>query len=351
MVGTTSEVFLGLTLGCARCHNHKFEPLTQHDYYRMVAVFDPLAAPAQGPRPSWRCRSARRRSSPRRRGATTADRGGRRQRSPGQEGERLRRPRRPDRVARAREIARLRRETPDLPRGYFLSEPSPRPPVTHLLLRGQATAPGPGVGPGVPAVLVASQPEFPGSRRSAKTSRRRLALARWLTSPRQPADGPGHRQPRLAVPLRRGPRPHAQRLRHDGRPADPSRSCSTGWPTGSCESGWSLKKLHRLILDEQHLPDEHSGQPGDTRPRTPRTASSGACRTAGWKSRRSATRCSRVSGQLNPDDVRTEHVPADPQGGARGQQRPGQDLEAVRRARASRGGRSTRSSSGRWSCR
>jgi Protein of unknown function (DUF1553)/Protein of unknown function (DUF1549) len=32
---------LGLTLGCARCHDHKFDPLTQHDYYRMRAVFEP----------------------------------------------------------------------------------------------------------------------------------------------------------------------------------------------------------------------------------------------------------------------------------------------------------------------
>src|SRR5262249_43580159 len=34
IVNTTSEVFLGLTLGCARCHNPKFEPMTMHDYYR-----------------------------------------------------------------------------------------------------------------------------------------------------------------------------------------------------------------------------------------------------------------------------------------------------------------------------
>src|SRR5262249_52999731 len=39
MVSTTAQVFLGLTLGCCRCHNHKFEPLTALDYYRMVAIF------------------------------------------------------------------------------------------------------------------------------------------------------------------------------------------------------------------------------------------------------------------------------------------------------------------------
>src|SRR5262249_60675993 len=48
IVSTTSQVFLGLTLACARCHDHKFEALTMHDYYRIVAVFDPLKRPQNG---------------------------------------------------------------------------------------------------------------------------------------------------------------------------------------------------------------------------------------------------------------------------------------------------------------
>jgi hypothetical protein len=39
MIGTTSTVFLGLTVGCARCHNHKFDPILQRDYYALQAVF------------------------------------------------------------------------------------------------------------------------------------------------------------------------------------------------------------------------------------------------------------------------------------------------------------------------
>ena len=39
MVGTTGSAFLGLTVNCARCHNHKFDPITQVDYYAMVACF------------------------------------------------------------------------------------------------------------------------------------------------------------------------------------------------------------------------------------------------------------------------------------------------------------------------
>jgi Protein of unknown function (DUF1553)/Protein of unknown function (DUF1549)/Planctomycete cytochrome C/F5/8 type C domain len=39
IVNTTGTAFLGLTTGCARCHNHKFDPISQTDYYAMQAVF------------------------------------------------------------------------------------------------------------------------------------------------------------------------------------------------------------------------------------------------------------------------------------------------------------------------
>jgi Protein of unknown function (DUF1553)/Protein of unknown function (DUF1549)/Planctomycete cytochrome C len=41
MTDTTALVFLGLTFGCARCHDHKFEPLSQRDYYGFQAFFTP----------------------------------------------------------------------------------------------------------------------------------------------------------------------------------------------------------------------------------------------------------------------------------------------------------------------
>ncbi len=39
-VDTTSSTWLGLTLACARCHDHKYDPLTQKDYYAMMAYFN-----------------------------------------------------------------------------------------------------------------------------------------------------------------------------------------------------------------------------------------------------------------------------------------------------------------------
>lgn len=39
-VNTTGAVWLGLTVGCAQCHSHKYDPLTQHEYYRLFAFFN-----------------------------------------------------------------------------------------------------------------------------------------------------------------------------------------------------------------------------------------------------------------------------------------------------------------------
>src|SRR5205085_3314838 len=42
MVATVMNTFTGLTVQCARCHNHKFDPISQEDYYSLQAVFAAL---------------------------------------------------------------------------------------------------------------------------------------------------------------------------------------------------------------------------------------------------------------------------------------------------------------------
>src|SRR5688500_11136269 len=39
MVASTAATFLGLTVGCARCHDHKVDPISQLDYYRLQSLF------------------------------------------------------------------------------------------------------------------------------------------------------------------------------------------------------------------------------------------------------------------------------------------------------------------------
>jgi hypothetical protein len=168
IVNATSLVFMGMTLACARCHDHKFEALTMHDYYRMVAIFNPLVRPTAGRLQldlpvGTHAEIQRQKERDRQIAALMKDV--------------------PKGKPAPAKVAELKKATPDLPRGYFLHEPTPNAPDTHLLIRGKAARPGPKVAPGFPAVLVAKQPEFPGPK---ETSLRRLTLAKWLASPEHP---------------------------------------------------------------------------------------------------------------------------------------------------------------------
>jgi hypothetical protein len=245
MVSTTAQVFLGLTLGCARCHNHKFEPLTALDYYRMVAIFNPLHRPQTGrteldlpagTRAGIEALAARDRQIAAVRLSAVGPRlsaGGAPLSPVGST------------AIVEEQIKRLRGATPDLPRGYFMTEPSPKPPVTHLLNRGQASKPGPRVEPGVPAVLVATQPTFLPA--DAHTSQRRLSLARWIASGDNPLTA------RVIV--------NRVWQFHFGEglvrtPSDfgvmgekPTHQELLDWLSAwFVKEGWSIKKLHRLIL-------------------------------------------------------------------------------------------------------
>src|SRR4051794_8271955 len=45
-VEATSSAFMGLTMGCARCHTHKYDPITQREFYQFFAFFN--SVPEQG---------------------------------------------------------------------------------------------------------------------------------------------------------------------------------------------------------------------------------------------------------------------------------------------------------------
>ena len=290
IVSTTSQVFLGLTLGCARCHNHKFDPLTAQDYYSMVAVFNGLQRPRDGRKEldlpigdPWQLEQYRDVSRRIKRlqeeldqlrarlhrnflesgrsnlpalavQAFLAQDPGRKQRGlrqifEKQLAEEVESAPVPDAVreqleAGKREIQALEAARTDLPRGYFMHEPNPSPPVTHLLIRGSAANPGPEVAAAVPAIL--SDAAFRSEPRNG-TSGLRLALARWLIDPRNPLTARVivNRiwQKHFGFGLVRSPSDFGAR---GEQPTHPELlEWLADW---FVREGWSFKKLHRLIL-------------------------------------------------------------------------------------------------------
>jgi hypothetical protein len=240
MVNTTSLTFLGLTLSCCRCHNHKFEALTMHDYYRMVAFFTPLERPTSGrterdlpagTRHEIARLAERDKTLPWLVRASLAHR--------------LLPTGVPNAAPFDTSTVALRHVVPDLPRGYFLHEPTPKAPDTHLLIRGKAARPGPKVEPGLPAVLVRQQPQMPSP--GPHTSLRRLTLARWIASPDNPLTARVivNRvwQQHFGEGLVRSPSDFGVMGRAPTHPE--LLDWLAGW---FVDNGWSLKKLHRLIL-------------------------------------------------------------------------------------------------------
>jgi hypothetical protein len=127
IVATTGQAFLGLTVNCARCHDHKFDPISQRDYYRLLAFVHNI---------------------------------------------------------RGNERARFEKDSATYTllgtKEWALSvrDKTGAPPVTHVLFRGNAATPGEEVQPGFLEVL--------DSRSPARSLPRRRALAEWIASPDNP---------------------------------------------------------------------------------------------------------------------------------------------------------------------
>jgi len=300
MVSTTCQVFLGLTMGCARCHDHKFEPLSTRDYYSLVAVFNTLTRPRAGRygREGGRIELATPAGTPKQiealaerdrliaihqrtiaqsrvvvleqlfaagksklpldavaafrvpSGLRTAEERTLVHRYTEQLNQEIKRHGDSNTkgwINHAETWIRRRRDaTPNLPRAYVPRELSPRPPVTHELVRGNVTEKGAIVEPAIPAVLVDSPVRFLAADKY--TSRRRLTLARWIASPENPltARVMVNRvwQHHFGVGLVRTPSDFGLQ----GQP--PTHPKLLDWLADWFvhEGGWSLKSLHRLIM-------------------------------------------------------------------------------------------------------
>lgn len=193
IVATTSQAFLGLTIACARCHDHKFEPLSSRDYYSLVAIFNPLQRPQEG----------------------------------------------------RTELTLTIADTPV----YVWREPSGIPPETHILQRGSAERPGEAVPPAVPAILVSHQPEFPPP--GENSTLRRLAFAQWMADTANPLTARVIVNRVWQQHFGEGLVATANDFGLMGQP--PSHPELLDWLSHwfMHDAHWSLKKLHRLILSSR----------------------------------------------------------------------------------------------------
>src|SRR5579883_1947130 len=173
---------LGLTLQCARCHDHKFEPITQKEYYQLQAILYPAFNLEHWLKPNDRFVVAGPRDELLRweahdKAIDAEIAALKRTFASGPEAVRKQKEAALEPVIKA--IEGPRRPNPG--RIAWVGDVSGEPAEVPLLLRGNPATPGPKIGPGVPAFLTDPdnryQPEPPWA--GSSSTGRRLALARW----------------------------------------------------------------------------------------------------------------------------------------------------------------------------
>lgn len=223
VVKTTSQVMLGLTMDCARCHDHKLDPIPQRDYYRMLAFFrnvnrygvrsheTVLEASVRSIAPEAETKQHEEVVTAHRRRMESVRREIR-------ELENLARPkltnvekdefkseanripvlkkRVPEvlsqkqfdkYVALIEQRSKLRKfRAPELARALCVTEGGPHAPQMFVLVRGNPAVKGDPVEPGFPQVLSPPEPQIDEPEKGAKSSNRRLALAHWIAGPENP---------------------------------------------------------------------------------------------------------------------------------------------------------------------
>ena len=281
-VDTTGSLFMGLTLQCARCHEHKFDPITQEDYFAMQAIFtssieveEPVITPTEiiswldryplivdlhEARIAYKCFRERTQESE----LTDEER---------EEENRLR-----DRIVQR--VMKL--EDRNISRPYTLHDPLMRIPKAtvlgherpelvkpvHLLERGELYRPRQEMQPALPAVL-ASATNRPTEVNGPFGCRKELAL--WLTRPDHPLTARvmvnriwqwHFGQGLVATPNDFG--------EHGAPPTHPA---LLDWLAMEFVArGWSIKEMHRLIMTSstyrmtsRFSTDDHQRLDGDNR--------------------------------------------------------------------------------------
>jgi mono/diheme cytochrome c family protein len=170
-VSTTGTVWLGLTVGCAECHSHKFDPLRQTEFYQLYAFFNDAVDEADLPLTPTPAELAQ----------YEVDKAAYAQRLQSLR-DQLARAQPEQREGLERTLSRLQRRAPTPPQPILaVFGPAAKPRQTYVHKGGDYRQPGAQVPPGTPAVLPPLSPRH-GSGQPAD----RLDLARWLVDPAHP---------------------------------------------------------------------------------------------------------------------------------------------------------------------
>ncbi|MDB5337065.1 MAG: hypothetical protein JWN70_2684 [Planctomycetaceae bacterium] len=192
MASTVGAVFLGLQVGCAQCHDHKFDPLSQADFYRLRACFEsgeifkdhPIPTTVEQAEYATREKergAASRELEPRLTGLMDAARQRLRDKNPDLQpsAKELLAALTDEERRQHQELSRQRDllpKLPELPAGRVLREGAPK--TCRLAIRGDFRRLGAELSPGWPRVLRTSAASNQGP---APQINPRLALAQWLT--------------------------------------------------------------------------------------------------------------------------------------------------------------------------
>jgi hypothetical protein len=271
------NTLLGITIQCARCHEHKFEPITHEEYYRLQAILVPVYHPDRWVKPNDRTvtvATPRQREEHRKRneridrhiqalqaGLATITAPYREQLveealpkkrvEPQKISEDEVAKRFPEFAAlreqvRAAIAARQKERPPPLETLAVVRELPGPPPVHHLLLRGQHNRPGKEVQAGVPTSLSPTNNPF-AVVPVGNSSGRRSALARWITSPDNPLLARVFVNRLLQHHFGKALVATPDNFGQSG--ARPSHPELLDWlAVEFIDSGYSIKHLHRLIL-------------------------------------------------------------------------------------------------------
>lgn len=211
IVGNVSQVFLGLTVNCARCHDHKIDPITQKDYYSMMAAFHEITSygskgelPGQSQfaipdtdnakkREAWEAqlKSTREQLDSLEQIALQKLKGEDRKKAEGPERDKFKREgmaqhlEPPDRKRfrdLRKDLERLERDGPGVASALAVTTVK-HPPKTYVFMRGNPHSPGAEVQPAIPSLFGGKKLEFTAAKKPEKTSGNRTALADWIVDP------------------------------------------------------------------------------------------------------------------------------------------------------------------------